>query len=93
MYWLAIVVLALVGFVTVLTVKGRLCIAWAYIAGGVAAVSLLKTAFVVTQRDRLPLSYLLILIAGLGATRLVQSASVGLTEIRPRRAKRPDGSL
>jgi len=77
-YWLAIVVLALVGFVTALALKGRLGIAWAYIAGSVAVVSLLKTVFVVNQRDRLPLSYLLILIAGLGAMRVVQAASAGL---------------
>jgi hypothetical protein len=74
LYWLAIVALALAGFV-VLAMRWRgLPQAWLMIAGSVAAVSLLKLFFVVNERDRLPLTYLLIVIAALGAQRIFEKA-------------------
>lgn len=67
LYWLAIVALALVGF-GLLTVRWRqFPKAWLTIAASIAAVSFLKLFFIVNERDRLPLTYLLIVIAGLGA--------------------------
>lgn len=74
-YWLAIVGLGLVGFGAVIAARRRLHPAWLVIAGSILAVSLLKLGFVVNQRDRLPLTYLLIVIAGLGAQRLVEAGS------------------
>ena len=67
LYWRLIVALALAGFV-VLALRWRgLPRAWLTIAGSVLAVSFVKLFFVVNERDRLPLTYLLIVIAGLGA--------------------------
>jgi hypothetical protein len=45
----------------------RLDPAWTVIAGSIVTVSVLKLAFVVNERDRLPLTYLLIVVAALGA--------------------------
>ena len=69
-YWLTIVALALIGVGSMIAARRQVLPAWWLIAGSIAAVSLLKTAFIVNQRDRLPLTYLLILIAGLGTQRL-----------------------
>ena len=56
-----------------------------YIMGSIAAVTLVKTAFVVNQRDRLPLTYLLIIIAAFGAATLVRATSVSLSFVRSSR--------
>jgi hypothetical protein len=73
-YWLVVVAFALLGLATIMTRRRRLDPAWSYIAGSILAVSLLKLAFIVNERDRLPLTYLLILVAGLGAQRVADAA-------------------
>ena len=56
------------------------------IAASILAVSFLKLFFAVNERDRLPLTYLLIVIAGLGAQQLF-----GLLE--ERRSRRSDVAI
>jgi hypothetical protein len=66
LYWLALVALGLVGFAFLAVRWRRLPRAWLMIAASIVAVSFLKLFFIVNERDRLPLTYLLIVIAGLG---------------------------
>jgi hypothetical protein len=70
LYWLAIVAFALVGLGVVAIRRRQLPRAWLMIASSVAAVSFVKLFFIVNERDRLPLTYLLIVIAGLGVQQL-----------------------
>jgi hypothetical protein len=73
-YWLVVVAFALLGLATIVARRRRLDPAWSYIAGSILAVSLLKLAFIVNERDRLPLTYLLIVVAGLGAQQVADAA-------------------
>jgi hypothetical protein len=66
-YWLGVLGFALVGFWAIAIRLRRLPSPWVTIAASILAVSILKTFFVVNVRDRLPLTYLLIVVAGLGA--------------------------
>jgi hypothetical protein len=70
-YWLAVLPLALVGLGTVAVERRRLPRAWSYLAGSIALVTILKLAYMALPRHRLPLTYLLIVLAGLGAQRLL----------------------
>ena len=75
LYWLAIVALGLVGFAWLAARWRGLPRAWLMIAGSVVAVSFLKLFFIVNERDRLPLTYLLIVIAGLGAQQIFDAVA------------------
>jgi hydrogenase/urease accessory protein HupE len=66
--------LALVGLVTIAVQRRRLPRAWPLIAGSILLVSLLKLGYLLEARRRLPLTYLLIVVAALG----VQSLSGAL---------------
>lgn len=67
LYWYAIVGLGIVGFVVLGMRWRQLPSPWIAIAGAVAAVTFIKLFFIVNERDRLPLTYLLVVIAALGA--------------------------
>ena len=72
LYWWVIVGFAIVGFVVLARRRRQLPRPWLIIAASILAVSFLKLFFVVNERDRLPLTYLLIVIAGLGAQQLFE---------------------
>ena len=65
-YWWAIVALAVVGFGALIATRGRVSPACTVIAASIAVASVLKLAFAVNQRERLTLTYLLILVAAFG---------------------------
>ena len=70
LYWLGIVAFGVVGF-GVLAMRWRaLPRPWLTIAASIGAVTFVKLFFVVNERDRLPLTYLLIVVATLGAQQL-----------------------
>jgi hypothetical protein len=84
LYWLAIVALALVGFGILAIRRRQLPKAWLMIASSIVAVSFLKLFFIVNERDRLPLTYLLIVIAGLGAQQIFDAFEKRWAARRPR---------
>jgi hypothetical protein len=90
-YWLAIVGLAVAGFGAMVVLRRRLAPAWWTIAAAILTVTVLKTAFLISWKDRLPLTYLLIAVAGLGAQSLVDGARS--SAIRHFLHRRPTGSL
>jgi hypothetical protein len=63
----------------------RLDPAWTVIAGSIVTVSVLKLAFVVNERDRLPLTYLLIVVAALGAQWLAERRQAVTLSANPAR--------
>lgn len=86
LYWWLIVGFAIVGFVVLARRRHQLPRPWLMIAASILAVSFLKLFFAVNERDRLPLTYLMIVIAGLGAQQLF-----GLLE--ERRSRRSDVAI
>ena len=84
-YWLTVLAFALVGFGAVAIRWRRLPAPWITIVASILAVSILKTFFVVNVRDRLPLTYLLMVIAGLGA----QTIGEWIAEARSARSRAP----
>jgi hypothetical protein len=74
-YWLLVVAFALTGLSVVVARRRRIDRAWPMIVASILAVSLVKTFFVVNQRDRLPLTYLLIVVGALGAQHVVRLAA------------------
>jgi hypothetical protein len=69
-YWLALCALGLLGLAAIGVDRRLLPRAWLVIAGSLAAVTILKLFYIDTARTRVPLTYLLIVVAGLGAQRL-----------------------
>jgi Ca2+/Na+ antiporter len=73
LYLLALMGFALVGFATVVVRWHHLPPPWLTIVASILAVSLLKTFFIVHQRDRIPLMYLLIVVAALGVQQIAEN--------------------
>jgi hypothetical protein len=66
-YWLAILAFGILGLGVIAGERARLPSAWLVIAGSLVVVILLKLAYLDAARSRLPLTYLLVAVAGLGA--------------------------
>ena len=71
-YGLGIVCFAVIALAVVAHRWRQIPRPWLFIVGSVMAVSVLKLLFVVNERDRLPLTYVLIVLSGLGAQRIVE---------------------
>jgi Ca2+/Na+ antiporter len=94
-YLRALVAFALVGFATVVMRWRHLPRPWLTIVASILAVSLLKTFFIVHQRDRIPLMYLLTVVAALGAQQIAENRHVLLSRLRSahtRPGERSDGA-
>jgi hypothetical protein len=70
-YWRVVVAFAAVGLGAVALGWRRPPPAWVVIAASLVAVTLLKALFIGSERDRLPLTYLLMVVAGFGAQEAV----------------------
>jgi hypothetical protein len=66
-YLRLVVLMALAGFAAMAVLRRRLPPAWWTIGAAILVVTLLKTAYLISWKDRIPLVYLLIVVAGLGA--------------------------
>jgi hypothetical protein len=90
-YLRAIVLMALAGFAAMAVLRHRLPPAWWTIAGAILTVIILKAAYLISSKDRVPLIYLLIVVAGLGAQSLFDAARSAASRKHLRR--RAMGSL
>jgi hypothetical protein len=86
-YWFAVLALALVGFAVIAAKRRQLSWAWKVIAGSILLVTVMKLPFIVEPRQRLVLTYLLIVIAGLGAQRLAEAGSERFANLSSRRGE------